>query len=91
MRSRELLLGVSSQAGHAGQRLLLASGQLVQNKVKVGRGGHGVEHVGLVRDEQVWEEGGGGGLGVRMDIISVATLQRQRTVDSSASHLVPGR
>lgn len=61
MRSRELLLGVSSQAGHAGQRLLLASGQLVQNKVKVGRGGHGVEHVGLVRDEQVWEEEEGAG------------------------------
>lgn len=47
------VLGVSSEAGHGGQRILLASGSLVQSEVKVGRRRHGIKNVGLVWYEQV--------------------------------------
>lgn len=49
------LFGLSSQAGHGRQLLLLAFESLVQSKVKVRRCWHGIKNVGLVWYEQVWK------------------------------------
>ena len=52
-----MLLGAAAQAGRGPQRRLGVLCDAAQHEVEVGGGGHGVEDVGFVRDEELW--GGG--------------------------------
>ena len=51
-----MLLGAAAQAGRGPQRRLGVLCDAAQHEVEVGGGGHGVEDVGFVRDEELWAE-----------------------------------